>query len=93
MRQVIFDTETTGLDPNQGHRIIEVGAIEMINRRKTGRTYHKYFKPDREVDAGQWRYASPMSFSAPNPVLASWPMSSWSSCRAPSWLFTMRRST
>jgi DNA polymerase-3 subunit epsilon len=52
MRQVIFDTETTGLDPNQGHRIIEVGAIELINRRKTGRTFHKYFKPDREVDAG-----------------------------------------
>jgi DNA polymerase-3 subunit epsilon len=52
MRQVIFDTETTGLDPAQGHRIIEVGAIELVNRRKTGRTYHKYFKPDREVDAG-----------------------------------------
>ncbi len=52
LRQVIFDTETTGLDPNQGHRIIEVGAIELINRRKTGRTFHKYFKPDREVEAG-----------------------------------------
>lgn len=52
MRQVIFDTETTGLDPAQGHRIIEVGAIEIIDRRKTGRTFHKYFKPDREVDAG-----------------------------------------
>lgn len=52
MRQVIFDTETTGLDPTQGHRIIEVGAIEVINRRKTGRTFHRYFKPDREVEAG-----------------------------------------
>ena len=52
MRQVIFDTETTGLDPTQGHRIIEVGAIEIIDRRKTGRTFHKYFKPDREVEAG-----------------------------------------
>ena len=52
MRQVVFDTETTGLDPKQGHRIIEVGAIELINRRKTGRTFHRYFKPDREVDAG-----------------------------------------
>ncbi|MGC3982537.1 MAG: DNA polymerase III subunit epsilon [Steroidobacteraceae bacterium] len=52
MRQVIFDTETTGLEVAQGHRIIEVGAIEIINRRKTGRTFHKYFKPDREVDAG-----------------------------------------
>jgi DNA polymerase III subunit epsilon len=52
MRQVIFDTETTGLEHSQGHRIIEVGAIEIIGRRKTGRTFHKYFKPDREVDAG-----------------------------------------
>lgn len=52
MRQVVFDTETTGLDPAQGHRIIEVGAIEIVNRRKTGRTFHKYFKPDREVDPG-----------------------------------------
>lgn len=52
MRQIVFDTETTGLDPAQGHRVIEVGAIELINRRKTGRTFHKYFRPDREVDAG-----------------------------------------
>jgi len=52
MRQVIFDTETTGLDPLQGHRIIEIGAIEIINRRKTGRTFHRYCKPDRVVDAG-----------------------------------------
>lgn len=52
MRQIIFDTETTGLDPTQGHRIIEVGAIELVNRRKTGRTFHRYFKPDREVEAG-----------------------------------------
>ena len=52
MRQIIFDTETTGLNPKEGHRIIEVGAIEIINRRKTGRTFHRYFKPDREVDAG-----------------------------------------
>lgn len=52
MRQVVFDTETTGLDPAQGHRVIEVGAIELINRRKTGRTFHKYFRPDRDVDAG-----------------------------------------
>ncbi len=52
MRQIVFDTETTGLDPNQGHRIIEVGAVELISRRPTGRTFHHYFKPDREVEAG-----------------------------------------
>jgi DNA polymerase-3 subunit epsilon len=50
MRQIILDTETTGLEPEQGHRIIEIGCVEMVNRRKTGRTFHKYLRPDREVD-------------------------------------------
>jgi DNA polymerase-3 subunit epsilon len=50
MRQIIIDTETTGLEPAQGHRIIEVGCIEMINRRMTGNTFHAYFNPEREVD-------------------------------------------
>ena len=52
MRQVVFDTETTGLEPEQGHRIIEIGAVELVNRRKTGRTFHRYLRPDREVDRG-----------------------------------------
>jgi DNA polymerase III subunit epsilon len=52
MRQIILDTETTGLEPEQGHRIIEVGCVELINRRKTGRTFHRYLRPDREVDRG-----------------------------------------
>jgi DNA polymerase-3 subunit epsilon len=52
MRQIIFDTETTGLEPEQGHRIIEIGAIEIVNRRRTGRQFHRYLCPDREVDAG-----------------------------------------
>jgi DNA polymerase III subunit epsilon len=52
MRQVVLDTETTGLEWQQGHRVIEVGAIEIVNRRRTGRTFHKYFCPDRLVDAG-----------------------------------------
>jgi len=52
MRQVILDTETTGLSPKQGHRIIEIGCVEMQNRRLTGRSYHVYINPDREVDAG-----------------------------------------
>lgn len=51
MRQVILDTETTGLEPKEGHNIIEIGCIEMLNRRLTGRTYHQYIKPDREIDA------------------------------------------
>ncbi len=52
MRQIVLDTETTGLDTSQGHRIIEIGCLELVNRRKTGRTFHHYLQPDREVDPG-----------------------------------------
>jgi len=52
MRQIVLDTETTGLDPKQGHRIIEIGCVEMINRRLTGNNYHQYIQPDREIDEG-----------------------------------------
>lgn len=52
MRQVVLDTETTGLDPAQGHRIIEIGCVELYNRRLTGNTYHQYLQPDREIDQG-----------------------------------------
>jgi len=51
MRQIVLDTETTGLEPSQGHRIIEIGCVELINRKFTGRTYHQYIKPNREIDA------------------------------------------
>lgn len=50
MRQVILDTETTGIDPKEGHRLIEIGAVEMINRRLTGNTYHQYINPEREIE-------------------------------------------
>ena len=49
MRQIILDTETTGLEPSQGHRIIEIGCVELINRRLTGNHYHQYIQPDRVV--------------------------------------------
>lgn len=52
MRQIVLDTETTGLDPSLGHRIIEIAAIEMVNRQVTGRDYHCYFNPEREIEAG-----------------------------------------
>lgn len=55
MRQVILDTETTGLDPRQGHRIIEVAGLELVNRRPTGRHFHEYIHPDREIDADAQR--------------------------------------
>jgi DNA polymerase-3 subunit epsilon len=52
MRQIILDTETTGLDPRQGHRIIEIAGLELVDRRPTGRHVHLYLNPEREVDAG-----------------------------------------
>jgi DNA polymerase III subunit epsilon len=52
MRQIVLDTETTGLDPLQGHRIIELAGLEVVNRRATGRTIHFHFDPEREIDAG-----------------------------------------
>lgn len=50
MRQIILDTETTGLDPSQGHRVIEIGCVELVNRRLTGNHFHQYLQPDREID-------------------------------------------
>jgi DNA polymerase III subunit epsilon len=52
MRQIVLDTETTGLDPALGHRVIEIGALEIVNRQPTGATYHVYLNPEREIDAG-----------------------------------------
>ncbi len=52
MRKIVLDTETTGLDPTQGHRIIEIGCVEVVERRTTGNDYHQYIQPDREIDAG-----------------------------------------
>lgn len=52
MRQVVLDTETTGLEPELGHRIIEIGGVELVNRRLTGRRLHYYLQPDREIDDG-----------------------------------------
>lgn len=52
MRQVVLDTETTGLDPKQGHRIIEVAAIELDGRKVSDRTFHRYLNPEREIDEG-----------------------------------------
>ena len=52
MRQIVLDTETTGLEPKQGHRIIEIGCVEINNRRKTDRHYHQYLNPERDIEDG-----------------------------------------
>lgn len=52
MRQIVLDTETTGLEPRQGHRIIEIGCVELIDRRLTDNNFHQYINPEREIDEG-----------------------------------------
>ncbi len=52
MRQIVLDTETTGLEPRQGHRIIEIGALELVDRQLSGRQFHVYINPEREIDQG-----------------------------------------
>ena len=51
-RQIVLDTETTGLEPSQGHRIIEIGCVELVDRKLTGKHYHQYIQPEREIDQG-----------------------------------------
>lgn len=52
LRQIVLDTETTGLEPTQGHKIIEIGCVEMIDRRLTGNNFQQYLNPEREIDEG-----------------------------------------
>ena len=52
MRQIVLDTETTGLEPEGGHRIIEIGCVELVNRRPTSQYFHRYINPKRAVDLG-----------------------------------------
>jgi DNA polymerase-3 subunit epsilon len=55
MRQIVLDTETTGLSTKQGHRVIEIGCVELVNRRITGSNYHTFLNPDRDIDEGAER--------------------------------------
>jgi DNA polymerase-3 subunit epsilon len=52
VRQIVLDTETTGLEPELNHRVIEIGCVELVNRRPTGRSFHRYLNPEREIDDG-----------------------------------------
>ena len=72
MRQIVLDTETTGLEPTQGHRIIEVGCVEIINRRVTKNHFHQYIRPNREIDAGaQAVHGISSAFLADKPVFSA----------------------
>ena len=72
MREVIFDTETTGLDPQGGDRLVEIGCIEMVNRVETGRTFHCYFNPERQMAAAaEAIHGLGDAFLADKPLFAS----------------------
>jgi DNA polymerase-3 subunit epsilon len=71
MREIVLDTETTGLSPEEGHRIIEIGGIELVNHVPTGVTFHEYINPEREVDQGAFEvHGLSTEFLADKPVFA-----------------------
>jgi DNA polymerase III subunit epsilon len=71
VRQIVLDTETTGLEPSEGHRIIEIGCVELLNRKLTGNHYHQYIKPEREIDEGAIEvHGITNEFLADKPVFA-----------------------
>jgi DNA polymerase III subunit epsilon len=70
-RQIFLDTETTGLEVTQGHRVIEIAGVEMVNRRLTKRNFHRYLNPEREIDTGaQQIHGISLEFLADKPVFA-----------------------
>ncbi|WP_422059389.1 DNA polymerase III subunit epsilon [Sphingopyxis sp.] len=72
MREIIFDTETTGLDPKAGHRLVEIGCIELVDRRESGRTFHAYFHPERDMPAeAEAVHGLSIQFLSDKPLFAS----------------------
>ena len=71
LREVVLDTETTGLDPDAGHRIVEVGCVELLNHIPTGRTFHAYINPQRDMPAEAFNvHGLSAEFLADKPVFA-----------------------
>ena len=66
-RQIVLDTETTGLEVSGGHRIIEIGAVELLDRRLTGNNFHHYIQPDREIDPGAMEVHGCLLYTSPSP--------------------------
>src|SRR5215475_11157803 len=71
MREIVLDTETTGLDPLRGDRLVEIGCVEIFNRMPTGQTFHRYFNPERDMPAEAFAvHGLSTEFLADNPFLA-----------------------
>lgn len=72
MREIVFDTETTGLDPVQGHRLVEIGCVELLNRFPTGKTFHKYLNPERDMPVEAFNvHGLAIDFLKDHPLFAS----------------------
>jgi DNA polymerase III subunit epsilon len=72
MREIVLDTETTGLDPQDGHRIVEIGAVELVNHVATGRTFHQYINPERDMPEDAFAvHGLSQAFLADKPVFAA----------------------
>lgn len=85
-RIVVLDTETTGLEVDEGHNVIEIGCVELDRRRLTGNHYHQYIRPDREVDAEAMAvHGISNEFLAGSPALPRSPIAFSSSSAEPSW--------
>src|SRR5690349_14297276 len=72
MREIVLDTETTGLDPSSGHRVVEIGCIELINHMPTGREFHRYVNPERDMPAeAEAVHGLSISFLSDKPLFSS----------------------
>lgn len=77
-RQVVLDTETTGINPKEGHKVIEIGCVELVNRRLTRNHFHVYLNPDREIDAGAIEvHGISTNSCATNRASPTWSTISW----------------
>ena len=84
MRQVVLDTETTGLEPEKGHRVVELGAVEIVDRQVTGKRVQFYIDPEREIDDAAYDvHGLDRAFLAGSRSSATWPRSSSTSSPTP----------
>ncbi len=86
MREIILDTETTGLDPLRGDRLVEIGCVEIFNRMPTGQTFHRYLNPERDMPAEAFAvHGLSREFLADKPLFAEWSTNFWSSLLMRRW--------
>ena len=91
MREIVFDTETTGLDPSQGDRIVEIGCIELVNRCETGRTFHAYFNPQMAMPSiAEQIHGLSDTFLTDKPLSKTLSKTCSISSKIPRWSRTMR---